>query len=51
VCLTIAVPCFDTFRQLHVHVELDVGLSVGKDEVDLSCVPFVDDGKDEDQAN
>jgi hypothetical protein len=32
-------------------VELDVSLSVGQDKVDLSCVPFVEDGKDKDQAN
>ena len=42
---------FDTLGNIHVHVELDIGLRKGQYQVHLTCTPSVDDLKDYHHTN
>ena len=37
---------FNTLGNIHVHVELDIGLIKGNEKVHLACTPSVYDQKD-----
>jgi hypothetical protein len=50
-CLTIAVFCFYTHRQFHIHVKFDVCLGVCHNKVNLMGVPFVKNGEDKEESN
>ena len=34
---------FDTLGNIHVHIELNVGMRKGREEVQLACTPSIDD--------
>jgi hypothetical protein len=50
-CFSIAVFCFNSHRQFHIHVEFDVCLGVCQDKINLMGVPIVENGEDKEELD